>query len=1196
MRRSGSSAVRPIEWIRGLDGVQDLASKIEEGEQLSEDTGVKEKDGENGGMDEQIEIRSDEGEFGIRKARQLQDPKLPSEQDVKEHYANGHLPYRSWCHHCVRGRGRERDHRRRQEAEVQGLPEYHLDYCFPGDEGEHRLTVLVAVEKYTKMKKVVVVPSKGSTGKYASGVIVGFVEELGDKDRDIIVKTDQEPSIKFLVDDICQARTGAKTIKECAPKFSKGSNGIVERVVQSVEQCIRTLKSSFDERMKVKVDIQHPVITWLCDYAAYIMNRLEVGADGKTAYERTKGKQADVAGLEFGELVLWKHPPATRMQKLNARWSHGLFLGVRTRSGEIMVVDGESRELKYVRTVRRIPEQERWEPANLEWVTMVPWNRGKNDGEADGDLPQFDVKSGPGRKMTEQELVDIKTSDKPQIVHRAHLRRGDFDKHGYTDRCRGCSAILRGLHVQPHSEECRRRMEGLLEQDIRVKNAKVRLQERASKVKDNVDEGRHDDKRRRLQEIEDEAMREEDPGKLNELFEKYRIEYMKDRGDDDEGGKRQKVQKLPVLQERASSSGQAAEYEGMEVGAIDIQESYVMEVEMVSDDGGECLETLRAMIDPEMKLKSGDQDEHGEALKCHFGEEFAWDDVNNIPLPLNDVKTARKEEMDHMKHKIFKVVKKEEAWRVTGRAPISTKWVDTDKRHGTCSTPMVRSRWVARDFKDPADKDREDLFSATPPIEMMRLVISRQATRRKDGRERKTMYLDVKKAHLYPKCDQDVYVELPEEAEVAEDECGKLEHWLYGCRPAAQAWEEHYSEVLKNHGFVRLRCVPVVFVHPERDMTAAVHGDDFVFEGLDEDLDYILKVLEANYELKNRGRLGSGAKDLKQIDLLGRIIKLEEDGITWQGDPRHQRLLEDYFGMDSTTKTLSKNGYDDGDTNDEEGLTEAEFRSYRMLAARLNYLAQDNPMVQYTAKEVCRAMSFPNVKDFVRIKKVVRFLKGLGQVVWKYYWQGEEEAGNIKVYVDSDWAGCKETRRSTSGGVVKVGRHVLRTWSSTQPTIATSSGEAELIAMADGAARGLGLKTVLSEMGMKVRLNIVQVCTDSSVAKSFVSTRGLGKMRHLEVKILWLQECVRRGRLCVGKVSGSTNIADALTKYQSAERLAMLCSPHGILTTRAGGPAGRGRRTEGGCEECVHVGHCEQCVPHVYRACMGANLGVCLHA
>ena len=109
---------------------------------------------------------------------------------------------------------------------------------------------------------------------------------------------------------------------------------------------------------------------------------------------------------------------------------------------------------------------------------------------------------------------------------------------------------------------------------------------------------------------------------------------------------------------------------------------------------------------------------------------------------------------------------------------MSAKWVDTDKTHGT-KEPEVRPRWVARDFKNPNEKDREDLFSATPPIDMLRLMISRQATLRADGQERKTMYLDIKKAHLAPLCEQDVYVDLPEEAEVGPEERGMLTHWLY---------------------------------------------------------------------------------------------------------------------------------------------------------------------------------------------------------------------------------------------------------------------------------------------------------------------------------------------------------------------------------------------------------------------------------
>ena len=78
--------------------------------------------------------------------------------------------------------------------------------------------------------------------------------------------------------------------------------------------------------------------------------------------------------------------------------------------------------------------------------------------------------------------------------------------------------------------------------------------------------------------------------------------------------------------------------------------------------------------------------------------------------------------------------------------------------------------------------------------------------------------MDVRKAHLVPKCEQDVYVELPPEAGAADDECGKLLYWLYGCRPAVQAWEDHYSRVLVDAGFTRGVFSPMIFFNPSREL------------------------------------------------------------------------------------------------------------------------------------------------------------------------------------------------------------------------------------------------------------------------------------------------------------------------------------------------------------------------------------------
>ena len=93
-------------------------------------------------------------------------------------------------------------------------------------------------------------------------------------------------------------------------------------------------------------------------YCFFLLNRLKVGKDGRTAYERCKGKKATVLGLEFGEKVLYKVRTEAKMAKLRSRWEYGIFIGVRQRSHEIWIATPD--KTFAVRSVRRIPEEERW--------------------------------------------------------------------------------------------------------------------------------------------------------------------------------------------------------------------------------------------------------------------------------------------------------------------------------------------------------------------------------------------------------------------------------------------------------------------------------------------------------------------------------------------------------------------------------------------------------------------------------------------------------------------------------------------------------------------------------------------------------------------------------------------------------------------------------------------------------------------
>ena len=116
-----------------------------------------------------------------------------------------------------------------------------------------------------------------------------------------------------------------------------------------------------------------------------------------------------------------------------------------------------------------------------------------------------------------------------------------------------------------------------------------------------------------------------------------------------------------------------------------------------------------------------------------------------------------------------------------------------------------------------------------------------------------------------------------------------------------------------------------------------------------------------------------------------------------------------------------------------------------------------------------------------------------------------------------------------------IGKHCIKTWCATQGAVALSSAEAEFYAMVEGVTRAKGLLSLALEMGFVDLSNVVHLGTDSSAAKSFVSRRGLGKMRHVEIRDLWLQKEVREGKVEVSKIPGEENPADLMTKILSSK-------------------------------------------------------------
>ena len=147
------------------------------------------------------------------------------------------------------------------------------------------------------------------------------------------------------------------------------------------------------------------------------------------------------------------------------------------------------------------------------------------------------------------------------------------------------------------------------------------------------------------------------------------------------------------------------------------------------------------------------------------------------------------------------------------------------------------------------------------------------------------------------------------------------------------------------------------------------------------------------------------------------------------------------------------------------------------------------------------------------MNRIGRYLVGRPRLVSLFVWQAVPST--ITTYTDSDWAGCKKTGRSTSGGIVTAGSHILKTYSRQQKTVALSSAEAEPHAMVAASAETLGIVSLLRDMGIDA---VGKVYADSSAALGIAQRQGMGKVRHIRTQALWVQKVCATGRRSYKKI------------------------------------------------------------------------------
>ena len=365
----------------------------------------------------------------------------------------------------------------------------------------------------------------------------------------------------------------------------------------------------------------------------------------------------------------------------------------------------------------------------------------------------------------------------------------------------------------------------------------------------------------------------------------------------------------------------------------------------------------------------------------------------------------------------------------------------------------------------------------------------------------------------------------------------KLNKAIYGLRSSPKAWQTHLADVLQQLGLQRSTAEPNIYYTQQRSAYILVYVDDLLLLGDEATVNKIFEAIQQHLLLRPTGTLTVG----NTVSFLGRNITNRGDyyelGLA---DSYNNTLLEEAKMENCKPATAPGTAALKTPTADhDQPLSEDEHKAFRRAVGKLQWMTYTRPDICYATKELARALQQPTSSDQQKLKHLLRYIRGTTHYkqIIRPTVKLTQTTHDLNVYVDSDWAGCVETRKSTTGFSITFLGATISYGSRTQATIALSSAEAELYAINTGATEALHFQNLLTDLLNTNKANI-KIHTDSSSGKSIATRIGTGKKtKHVELKHLFIQQLVALNHLRIMKIHTNDNPADIFTKYVSAEKL-----------------------------------------------------------
>lgn len=342
---------------------------------------------------------------------------------------------------------------------------------------------------------------------------------------------------------------------------------------------------------------------------------------------------------------------------------------------------------------------------------------------------------------------------------------------------------------------------------------------------------------------------------------------------------------------------------------------------------------------------------------------------------------------------------------------------------------------------------------------------------------------------------------------------------LYGLKQAPRAWFQKFTGCLQDLGFTATRSDASLFVLHRGHDTAylLLYVDDIILTASSTTLLHnIIGRLHHSVALKDLGPLKF---------FLGIQVHRSSRGFLLHQGQYAEELLQragmtDCRPAPTPVDTKAKVSATDGALADDAS-------SYRSIAGALQYLTLTQPDITYAVQQVCLHMHAPRQPHWAMVKRILLYVRGTtshGLCITA------SSPSELVVYTDADWAGCPDTRRSTSGYCVFLGGSLLSWSSKRQPTVSLSSAEAEYQAVANAVAECCWVRQLLHELHVDLAKATLVYCDNVSAVYLTQNPVHHRRTKHIELDIHFVREKVALGHVRVLHVPTSQQFADIMTK------------------------------------------------------------------